>query len=297
VLYVCRPLSGKYKNIDTLRFLRLCGGNEFSITIRDIIKSNKQSIFDLLKQLADAVVTTFGSNCEVAIHDLSTLKHSLIYLAGNVTKRKLGAPITDMVVSALIKEGRQVKDRYGYETIMDDGRELLERWHGFVLDMSKRFGAADPQARVKWAGPEMSVRSSITARLMETWAHGQAIYDVLGVERVDADRIRNIAVLGVNTFGWTFRNRRLQVPHQMPYVRLTAPSGALWEWGEPSETECVEGSATEFCQVVTQTRNVQDTALCVNGDTATEWMSIAQCFAGPPEQPPAPGTRFLQRPR
>jgi predicted transcriptional regulator YheO len=86
--------------------------------------SNKQSIFDLLKQLADAVATTFGPNCEIAIHDLSTLKHSLIYLAGNVTKRKLGAPITDMVVTALIKEGRQVKDRYGYKTIMDDGREL-----------------------------------------------------------------------------------------------------------------------------------------------------------------------------
>jgi len=177
------------------------------------------------------------------------------------------------------------------------GRELLERWYGFVLDMVERFGAADPQARVKWAGPDMSVRSSITARLMETWAHGQAIYDALGVERVDADRIRNIAVLGVNTFGWTFRNRRQEVPPRMPYVRLTAPSGSLWEWGEPSETDRVEGSATEFCQVVTQTRNVQDTALCVNGDTATEWMSIAQCFAGPPEQPPAPGARFLQRPR
>jgi len=177
------------------------------------------------------------------------------------------------------------------------GRELLEGWHGFVLDMSERFGAADPQARVKWAGPDMSVRSSITARLMETWAHGQAIYDALGVERVDGDRIRNIAVLGVNTFGWAFRNRRLEVPPRMPHVRLTAPSGALWEWGEPSEIERIEGSATEFCQVVTQTRNVQDTALCVNGDNATEWMSIAQCFAGPPEQPPAPGTRFLQRPR
>lgn len=86
--------------------------------------SNKEVIFDLLKQLADAVATTFGPNCEVAIHDLSTLKHSLIHLAGNVTKREPGAPITDMVVTALIKEGREVKDRYGYKTIMDDGREL-----------------------------------------------------------------------------------------------------------------------------------------------------------------------------
>ena len=38
----------------------------------------------------------------------------------------------------------------------------------------------------------MSARSSISARLMETWAHGQAVYDRLGVVRVDTDRIRNI---------------------------------------------------------------------------------------------------------
>jgi len=176
-------------------------------------------------------------------------------------------------------------------------QELLEQWHAFALEMSQRFGAVDPQTRVKWAGPDMSVRSSITARLMETWAHGLAIYDALGVERIDTDRIRNIAVLGVNTFGWTFRNRRLEVPAQMPYVRLTAPSGALWDWGEVSESERIEGSATEFCQVVTQTRNVADTALRVTGDTASEWMRIAQCFAGPPEHSPPPGTRHVQRPQ
>ena len=44
----------------------------------------------------------------------------------------------------------------------------------------------------------MSVRSSISARLMETWAHGQEVYDVLGVLRVNSDRIRNIAHLGIN---------------------------------------------------------------------------------------------------
>ena len=36
----------------------------------------------------------------------------------------------------------------------------------------------------------MSARSSISARLMETWAHGQEVYDHLGVVRVDADRIK-----------------------------------------------------------------------------------------------------------
>jgi uncharacterized protein (TIGR03084 family) len=172
------------------------------------------------------------------------------------------------------------------------GRALLAEWRRFYREMGERFAAADPKARVPWAGPSMSVRSSITARLMETWAHGQEVYDVLGVERVNGDRIQNIAVLGVNTFGWTFVNRKLEVPKQVPYVRLTAPSGAVWEWNAPSDVERVEGSAAEFCQVVTQVRSLADTQLRVTGETASRWMSIAQCFAGPAADPPKPGTRF-----
>ena len=53
----------------------------------------------------------------------------------------------------------------------------------------------------------------------------------------------------------------------------------------------VEGAAVDFCKVVTQTRNVADTALRVSGPVAADWMTIVQCFAGPPEDPPAPGTR------
>ena len=172
------------------------------------------------------------------------------------------------------------------------GRILLQRWREFYLEMTERFAVADPKMRVKWVGPDMSVRSSITARLMETWAHGQAVYDILGQVRHDSDRIKNVAVLGINTFGWTFTNRGLAVPAQIPTVRLTAPSGAVWEWASPGADDVVEGSAVEFCQVVTQVRSIADTALRVVGATATRWMAIAQCFAGPPETPPAPGSRF-----
>ena len=68
----------------------------------------------------------------------------------------------------------------------------------------------------------------------------------------------------------------------------------IWEFGEPSDTEIVEGAASEFCQVVTQVRNIADTQLRVEGPGAIDWMSKAQCFAGGPETPPAPGTRFTK---
>ena len=172
------------------------------------------------------------------------------------------------------------------------GRELLESWHADVDRTANLYAQADPKARVKWAGPDMSARSSITARLMETWAHGQEVYDHLGVERENTDRIKNIVVLGVNTYGWTYKTRRETPPGPMPFLMLTAPSGAVWTYGEESETERITGLAEQFCQVVTQTRNIADTELSVIGTTAQDWMSKAQCFAGAPETPPAPGTRF-----
>ena len=174
------------------------------------------------------------------------------------------------------------------------GRALLDAWHSFYTDMSARFTQIDPKKRLKWAGPDMSARSSISARLMETWAHGQEVFDHLGVVRQDADRIRSIAVLGTNTFNWTYATRKQTPPGPMPYVRLTAPSGDIWEFGEPSDAERVEGNASEFCQVVTQVRNIADTQLQVTGEVAHDWMSKAQCFAGGPETPPAPGTRFTK---
>lgn len=178
------------------------------------------------------------------------------------------------------------------EAVPETGQMLRAAWLATAAEVAVAFAKADPKARLKWAGPDMSARSSITARLMETWAHGQEVYDHLGVVRVDTDRIRNIAHLGVQTFGWTYQVRRMEIPPAVPFVRLTAPSGAVWTWGEEGALDSVMGSATEFCQVVTQVRNVADTKLQVRGHIAHKWMSMAQCFAGAAEAPPAPGTRF-----
>lgn len=171
------------------------------------------------------------------------------------------------------------------------GRQLVAAWKDGFAGTAERFGSADPSARLKWAGPDMSARSSMTARLMETWAHGQEVYDVLGKVRRNADRIRNIVVLGNNTYGWTFKVRAEAPPEPRPHLRLTAPSGEIWLYNDPSESELIEGLAEEFCQVVTQTRNIADTKLRVVGPNAINWMSKAQCFAGAAEPPPPPGTR------
>ncbi len=173
------------------------------------------------------------------------------------------------------------------------GRALSERWRENAQAVADAYSQADPRQRVKWAGPDMSALSSITARQMETWAHGHEVFDILGKQRVETDRIRNIAHLGVATFGWSFANRGLDIPEPAPHVVLTSPSGATWEWNDPQPDNRVQGSAVDFARVVTQVRNVADTALETFGNTAAQWMKIAQCFAGPPADPPEPGQRHL----
>ena len=171
--------------------------------------------------------------------------------------------------------------------------ELLENWRRDCIDMATQLGESEPKRRLPWFGPDMGVRMFTTARFMETWSHSQEVYDLKGVKRTYNDRIKNVAAIGVRTFGWTFINRKMEIPGDPPYVRITAPSGEIWEWNDPSDDEYVRGNAAEFCHVITQGRNIADTNLEVGGDVATQWMAIAQCFAGGPVDPPKQGIRTL----
>jgi uncharacterized protein (TIGR03084 family) len=151
------------------------------------------------------------------------------------------------------------------------------------------FRALDPRQRLPWYGPDMSAASSVTARLMETWAHGQDIADTLGVPRPPSARLRHVAHLGVSTFQFTFRLNARAVPVAPVRVELTAPDGQEWVWGPAGAADRVTGPALDFCLAVTQRRHPDDLALTVTGPVATEWMSIAQAFAGPPGQGRKPG--------
>ncbi len=175
-----------------------------------------------------------------------------------------------------------------------DVASLMSQWHSTAHALADALGQAEPKRRLPWFGPDMGVQMFTTARYMECWAHGQEVYDLVRASRTHTDRIKNIATIGVKTFGWTFVNRKEEIPGPPPYIRLVAPSGEVWEWNEPSEDECVRGDAVDFCHVVTQGRNIADTPLEVRGPVATRWMSIAQCFAGGPIDPPKPGTRGPQ---
>ena len=73
------------------------------------------------------------------------------------------------------------------------------------------------------------------------------------------------------------------------FVDLSLSSGAQWTNGEPDAPDWIPGTATDFCRVLTQRRNLADTSLVIDEEAAQSWMDVAQAFAGRPGQGREPG--------
>ncbi len=159
---------------------------------------------------------------------------------------------------------------------------LLSWWRDSRAELLAVLHSLEPRTRLPWYGPPMSARSFATARLMETWAHGQDVADALGVEHQATDRLRHVAHLGVQTRDFAYANRGLEPPTEPVYVGLSLPSGEPWTAGDAGSASRVTGPALDFCLVVTQRRHPDDTALVAEGFAAREWLGLAQTFAGPP---------------
>jgi uncharacterized protein (TIGR03084 family) len=144
--------------------------------------------------------------------------------------------------------------------------------------------AGDPKVRVPWYGPEMSLASCITARIMETWAHGQDAFDALGIARTPSSRLQHIAFIGWRAVANSFVANGRPVP-TVP-VRVELGEVVL---GPDDAENRVNGSLLDFCLLVTQRRHLADTDLTAVGPVATEWLTIAQAFAGPPGLGRTPG--------
>ena len=192
-----------------------------------------------------------------------------------------------------INTGKELKK---FEINLLEGIEekaLLKLWKNSYELLYENFKNENPKRRIKWVGPDMSVISSISARHMETWAHGQAIYDALKIKRINKDSIINIVIIGNNTFKWSYLVNNNKVPIETPFLKLVSPSGKIWEFNNRKNSNKIEGLAEDFCKVVTQVRNIKDVNLKLEGDIAKEWMAIAQCFAGKANRPPDPGVRKI----
>lgn len=208
-------------------------------------------------------------------------------------------------VAAAPDPARIVDD--GAEEFLAPPPELLARWRAGRAALAGALVEVPPGGKLPWYGTRMSPTSMVTARLMETWAHGQDVADALGVTRTPTARLRHIAHLGFRTLGHGFAAHGRPVPTALVRLDLTAPAsasselaspaaasgagsgGATWSYGPADADDRITGPALDFCLLVAQRRHRADLTLAAIGPVADEWLDVAQAFAGPPGAGREPG--------
>ena len=160
--------------------------------------------------------------------------------------------------------------------------DLLTGWRIGRAALGRALTTVPEGRKLPWFGPPMSAASMATARLMETWAHGQDVADALGVTRTPTARLRHVAHLGVRTRDFAYQLNDRRVPAEPFRIDLIGPGGELWAWGPADAAQRVTGPALDFCLLVTQRRHRSELAVHAEGADAAEWLGIAQAFAGPP---------------
>ena len=169
---------------------------------------------------------------------------------------------------------------------------LLEAWRASRAEVAEALRAVPPGGRIPWFGPPMAGPSMATARLMETWAHGQDVADALGVVRTPSERLRHVAHIAVRARDYAFSVNGLTAPERPFHVVLESPSGEHWSWGPSTAAQTVTGSALDFCLLAVRRRHRDDLSLTARGGDASRWLDLVQAFAGPPGpgRPPAKGS-------
>jgi uncharacterized protein (TIGR03084 family) len=221
-----------------------------------------------------------------------TIAHQIGHLAWTDDMARLA--VTDPerfqaeLTSALSRIDRYIDDAADERAGQPPGA-LLAGWRDGRAALAAALLAAPDGTKIAWFGPPMSSTSMATARLMETWAHGQDVADALGVTRLPTPRLRHVAHIGVRTRDFAFLVRDRPAPAEPFRVELSAPDGTIWIWGGDEATQSVIGSALDFSLLVTQRRHRDDLSLVATGGDADAWLDIAQAFAGPPGPGRAPG--------
>lgn len=125
--------------------------------------------------------------------------------------------------------------------------DVLDWFRRTVPALAESVRALPPGDRLPWGPMKMGIRSFMTGRLMETWAHGLDCADAVGQEPIDTMRLHHIAHLGLSTLPYAFMIRGLPAPGAVRLV-LGAPDGSTWRLGYDSAPTLIEGSAGDWCR-------------------------------------------------
>lgn len=221
-----------------------------------------------------------------------TIAHQVAHLAWTDRQAAMAATdeeaFADSLKQATANPTNYV-DRATEAWSQQDPAELLDEWRQGRKDLAQALAGVPSGQKLPWFGPPMAPASMATARIMETWAHGQDIADTLKVRREPTGRLRHVAHIGVRAMGFAFQVNGLPKPAEPVRFELTGPDGEPWTWNDEDADNRITAPALDFCFLVTQRRHLDDLDVTAVGPVAEQFLRVAQAFAGLPGAGRKPG--------
>ena len=242
------------------------------VDVFDDLEAEQEALVAVLDGLpADAWASLSGAAgwtvADVVLHLAQTEEAVVASIAGGAGStdwRRFGATV-DGAMAAMVEAERAPSD------------EVFARWQAARRDALQALRKADPNTPVRWVTGTLKPRTLATTRLAEHWAHALDITGPLGIGYPDTARLRHIAWLGHSTLPYAFRLAGL--PPAEVYCELTAPGGALWQFGDPAADSAIRGAAGAFCRVGAQRLAPADSRLRTDGPHAGTALRLLRNYA------------------
>jgi uncharacterized protein (TIGR03084 family) len=221
-----------------------------------------------------------------------TIRHQVAHLAATFRMAGLAASDPEAFTALMARLDQNftvnVANALG-EYLSDPPEVLFGRWKAERATAVKALASVPADQTVPWLVNPLPPSVLMMAGMMEAFAHGQDIADALGVRPARTDRIRFLAAFAVRTWDFGYLAREEPRPNVEFRYELTAPSGAVWNFGPDNASQRISGPAADFCLLVTRRRHRDDLALTATGPDAEHWLDIAQAYRGPAGEGRKPG--------
>ncbi|MFK0007815.1 TIGR03084 family metal-binding protein [Paenarthrobacter sp. NPDC090520] len=173
-------------------------------------------------------------------------------------------------------------DKEAARAATEGSTQMLARWRAGRAAILESTEGRNPRDRVPWFGPDMSLLTALTARLMETWAHAQDVADTLAAPYPVTERLKHVITLAILARDYAFRTHGFQPPQQLFRISLESPDGGLWTWGPDDAQESVTGVALDFALLAVRRRHRRNSRVFPTGPLADRWLDVVQAYAGSP---------------
>ena len=152
-------------------------------------------------------------------------------------------------------------------------QDVIEWWRLSRAKIIELLADASPNRKIKWWKNEWDMKTFVSWKLSETWAHGLDIYDASNGLYEDTVRLEH-----VSSFSWSQiekTSKLNKIKHKDLRIELIGPEYKVWQFGPEKSENIIKGDAGEWCRLTTgRVASNKKLSLSVDGPFAQKYVKF-----------------------